>query len=237
MRNVGSRARGRPPCTPMAAGWGGSTRSGATIRAGNLWTLLSRDFGGAEKSAYIGSCTDPDEIWAVSQQPFCPRGKMRRRLSHFPETKFPGYPRDPRHPVPVPVEYCTGVASGERRACDRPPRDLSNNGLTVSDLPSIGSFDAKPSFVNEPFLAPPFARPPFPCLALASPLSPCLDSRLLNRSAQRLSHPLLRRIDRKIQQVDARRARREVVCTENAALLKDAFPMFVPSLSWQHDHS
>jgi hypothetical protein len=59
MRNVGSRARGRPPRTPMAAGWGGSTRSGATIRAGNLWTLLSRDFGGAEKSAYIGSCTVP----------------------------------------------------------------------------------------------------------------------------------------------------------------------------------
>ena len=73
---------------------------------------------------------------------------------------------------------------------------------------------------------------PWPFLSPLSPLSPCLDSRLLNRSAQRLSHPLLRRIDRKIQQVDARRARREVVCTENAALFLSAFPMVVPSLSW-----
>jgi hypothetical protein len=53
----------------LEAGWGGSARSGATIRAGDLWALLSRDFGGADKSAYIGSCTDLGDI--------APRGAPR----------------------------------------------------------------------------------------------------------------------------------------------------------------
>jgi hypothetical protein len=63
MRNAWAHARVDDRPAAGAAGWGGSARRGATIRAGNLETLLSRDFGVLKKVLlYIGSCTDPLEM-------------------------------------------------------------------------------------------------------------------------------------------------------------------------------